>query len=85
MKTLRRILKADEVAIEGPVQLSIGPCAPSDNHQPLGASAGPSVRIMQNHAEYALLEVTCLCGCTTVVRCDYAPAATAAPPGPTQP
>jgi hypothetical protein len=67
----RQILKADEVAFEGPLQLTIDPPATHGCQKAASASAGPSVRIAQNHAEYAVIEVTCPCGRTTYVRCDY--------------
>jgi hypothetical protein len=80
MKTLQRILKADEVALEGPVRLGLETAAATGSSQPPAPSAEPSVRMVQNHAEYVLLEVTCTCGRTTVVRCDYTPAVAAPAP-----
>jgi hypothetical protein len=71
MTTMRRILKADEVALEEPLQLCLEPAAPVGGPK-APTAADPSVRIAQNHAEYAVLEVTCPCGRTTYVRCDYA-------------
>jgi hypothetical protein len=81
MKTVRRILKADEVALEEPLQLSIAPAVTLCGHDPQAASAAPAIRITQNHAQYAIIEITCPCGRTTYVRCDYA-AARAASAGP---
>jgi hypothetical protein len=73
MKTARQVLKADEVALQGPLQLSIDPIVPGGCDRVPSASTGPSVRLAQTHAEYAVIEVTCPCGRTTYVRCDYAP------------
>jgi len=78
MKTARQVLKADQVACEGPLQLCLDPTAMPAGHKPRSGSSGPSVRIAQNHAQYAVIEVTCQCGATTSVRCDY-PAANVAP------
>jgi hypothetical protein len=75
---VRRILKADEVALEEPLQLSITPGVTPCGHEP---QAAPAARVTQSHAQYAIIEITCPCGRTTYVRCDYA-AAHAASAGP---
>jgi hypothetical protein len=62
LKPTRRILKADEVAFRDPFHLDLDPAVPP---------AGPSVRIAQNHPQYAVIEVTCACGKTTYIRCEY--------------
>ncbi len=80
MKTARQVLKADQVACEGPLQLSLDPTALPACHKPRSAATGPSVRIAENHAQYAVIEVTCRCGGTTYVRCDYAAANVPAAP-----
>lgn len=80
MKTMRRILKADEVALEEPLQLSIAPAAACCGHKPGAASAAPSARVAQSHAEYAVIEVTCPCGQRTYIRCDYATAGVSSAP-----
>lgn len=73
-KTTRRILKAAQVSLNGPLQLSIDSVAatPCEGHR--SAPAGPTVRLVQNHPEYAIIEITCPCGRSTQVRCDYAAA-----------
>jgi len=78
IKTMRHILKADEVTLDDPLQLGFDPMT-----QPPCASTGPRVRIAQNHAQYAVLEVTCSCGRKTQVRCDYGTANSS--PGPQTP
>ncbi len=57
--------------MEGPLQLNITPRAALCSHKPQAAGPVPSVRVAQSHAEYAVIEVTCPCGQTTYVRCDY--------------
>ncbi len=82
----RQILKADEVTFEGPLQLTIDPPTTHGCQRAEPASAGPSVRIAQNQANFAVLEVTCPCGRTTYVRCDYATGnPSAGSEGPAQP
>jgi hypothetical protein len=71
---MRHVLKASEVQLAGSLQLSLDPSAPP---QASGSSASASparIRIAENHPEYALIEVTCSCGQSTYVRCDYAAA-----------
>lgn len=71
---MRHLLKTSEVQFAEPLQLSLDPAAAP----PTGATPADSqparIRIAENHPEYALVEVTCSCGKTTYVRCDYAPA-----------
>jgi hypothetical protein len=71
LQTTRRILKADEVAFCDPYHLDLDPVALSAGPETPSAAAGPSVRIAQNHPQYAIIEVTCPCGKTTYVRCEY--------------
>ena len=71
-KTMRHILKAAEVVLDAPVQLTIDPDATPGCCGSKSASGGPTVRIVQTHPEYAVIEVTCACGSTIQVRCDYA-------------
>lgn len=70
-KTIRHILKADEIRLETPLRLSLDPTATPPCEASRSAS---SVRIVQNHPDYAVIEVTCACGKTTSIRCDYATA-----------
>jgi hypothetical protein len=74
MKTMRRVLKADEVAVEGPLQLSIDPLTLPGGENPSSASAEARARIVQSHAQYAVIELTCPCGKKSYLRCDYAAA-----------
>ncbi len=69
-KTMRHILKADEVIFDDPLPLDLEPTQ-CHGGPPRGASTGPSVRIVQSRAEYAVLEVTCTCGQRIQIRCDY--------------
>jgi hypothetical protein len=71
LKTTRRILKADEVAFRDPLHLDLDPVAPPAGSETPSTATGPSVRITQNHPQYAIIEVTCPCGRTTYVRCEY--------------
>ena len=68
------ILKSEEVKLEGRFQL--------DEVQSQTAKGGPKERkevsaikqvsILENHPEFAVIEVTCCCGERIYLRCDYA-------------
>ncbi len=70
LKTTRRILKANEVAFRDPFHLDLEPAATAGPAAP-AAVGGPRVRIAQNQPQYAIIEVTCPCGETTYIRCEY--------------
>ncbi len=82
IKTMRHILKADEVIFDDPLPLDLEPTQSQDG-PPRGTAAGPRVRIAQSRAEYAVVEVTCACGQTIHIRCDYQAADSS--PGPQRP
>jgi len=67
-----RILRANQVEFVGPLQLTIDQSGPACTGGPPGA-ASSRVRMVENTPSYALLEITCSCGKTTQVRCEYAP------------
>jgi hypothetical protein len=71
LKTTRRILKADEVAFRDPFRLDLDPAVLPAGLESPSPAAGPSVRIAQNHPQYAVIEVKCPCGKTTYIRCEY--------------
>jgi len=66
----RHVLKAAEVCLDSPVHMSLDPAARTES----GASpaAAGRARIVQSHPDHVVLEITCPCGRTTQVRCDYA-------------
>ena len=70
-KTATRILKADEVKLQGQYHLDLGqsPQAVTGVKKPVSAAA--QVRIVENNADYAVVEVICKCGTKTQIRCDY--------------
>ena len=70
---MRHVLKASEVQSAEPLQLSLDPATPPPTGGSPATSRPARIRITENHAEYALVEVTCSCGKTTYVRCEYAP------------
>lgn len=73
-RTSGRILKAEDVELEGQYLLDIAQlkCAAGEPKKHIAASVTPQVRIVETHPEYAVMEVTCSCGTKMSVRCEYA-------------
>jgi hypothetical protein len=81
VKTATRILKSKNIKLEGRFQLDIGRTDSDLPKQAIEASATPQVRMLENHPDYAVIEVTCACGSKISVRCDYSEASASAPKG----
>lgn len=70
-KSTGRVIKADDVKVQGVFHL--------DNRQPArkpanlagSAAAVPQVRVAEQTADFAVLEITCCCGTKMHVRCEY--------------
>jgi hypothetical protein len=75
---MRQVLKANQVQYDAPLQLSLDPSATpaAATRRPPAPSTPARARVVESHPEYALVEVTCSCGKTTYIRCDYAPTKT---------
>lgn len=71
-KMIRRVLKARQVQCQGSFSLDLDPKATPKAGGSPHASAPARIRIAENHPQFALVEVTCSCGKTTFVRCEYA-------------
>ncbi|MHC4636364.1 MAG: hypothetical protein ACYTBP_02085 [Planctomycetota bacterium] len=69
------ILKRDDVKLQGHVQLESAQAnesAVKENKDNSGTPCGePRVTIVQNHPEFAIVEVICPCGKTTHIKCQY--------------
>jgi len=72
VKTAGRILKSEDVKLEGRFILDIAQVGTNLPKQKSAVSAPPQVRILESHAEYAVIEVTCSCGTKMCLRCEYA-------------
>lgn len=72
-RTVKRILRSDDVELQGQVQLNVS--APGHNpvRQQSAPLSSPSVRILENTSDFAVVELTCSCGLRTQVKCQYAP------------
>jgi hypothetical protein len=72
--TAGRILKSDDVKLEGQFHLEAmktGSSLPPHTHQSGASVVEPQVRIAENHPEFAVIEITCSCGTTMQLRCEY--------------
>jgi hypothetical protein len=80
--TAGRILKSNDVKLEGQFHLDVAKAGLDLPKQQIAASSAPQVRILENHPEYAVLEVTCSCGTRMSIKCEYAGATAQAPDDP---
>jgi hypothetical protein len=71
MQTINRVLKSDEVEIDGMCHLGIGRSALNTQHGKNTSSVAVKAKILDNNNDYALIELTCSCGKKTLVRCEY--------------
>lgn len=67
-----RILRADSVKVEGRLSLELEQTHPQLPRATNAASVQPQVRILENHPDFAVIEITCSCGSKTNLRCEYA-------------
>jgi hypothetical protein len=70
-----RIIKGKNVEFKGQVRVGVLETAPSQPKEK-SAAGEPTVRIVESHPEFAIIELTCSCGTRTHLRCEY-PAAEA--------
>ena len=70
-RSTARILKADDIKLDGRFQLNISQTEPppKDENKPFVA---PQARIIDKQPEFAVIEITCSCGTKTHLRCEYA-------------
>jgi hypothetical protein len=82
IRTAGRILKSNDVKLEGQFTLDVAKAGSNLPKQQVAASSAPQVRILENHQEYAIIEVTCCCGTKLSLKCEYAGAPAQAPDDP---
>jgi len=74
MKSAIRVLKADDVEVSGIYSLATGRSSSPALEGGAEVQGSPQARIVEQHPQYAVLEVTCACGQTLQVKCDYSQA-----------
>ncbi len=70
--TIGHILKSNDVKLEGRFRLDVGQDVLNSANEKNATSSPAQVRIVENHPEFAVMEVTCGCGAKTHIRCEYA-------------
>jgi hypothetical protein len=71
VNTVGKVLKSSEVKLEGKFQLKIDADAAPAANAGSANSVALQVNIVENTAEFAIIEVTCSCGSKTRVKCQY--------------
>jgi len=74
IKTAGRILKSNDVKLEGQFHLEVTNAGLQVPKTQAAASSEPQVRVLENHPQYAVIEVTCGCGRKMSLKCEYATA-----------
>ena len=67
-----RILKGSDVKLGGQFTLDIMQTETSTSGEPAAALGEPQVRIAESQSEFSVIEITCSCGTSMFLRCDYA-------------
>ena len=67
-----RILKGDDVKLEGRFHLDVARAERSLPRKGNTASGHVRVRIVEKHPDFAVIEMTCSCGTKTYLKCEYA-------------
>lgn len=70
-KATGNILKSSDVKIEGQFHLSQTQPTKNPTSEKNVTSSITKVNIVENHPQYAVLEITCSCGAKTHVKCQY--------------
>lgn len=71
-KATGHILKSKDVKLEGKFRLDVGQTGPKPVREKVTASTTPQVSVVENQSEFAVIEIVCLCGSRTYIRCEYA-------------
>jgi hypothetical protein len=70
--TAGRILKESDVKLDGQFTLDIVQTKASSSKEPAADLVEPQVRIVESQSEFSVIEITCSCGTSMFLRCDYA-------------
>ena len=65
------ILKSNDVKLEGRFRLDTGQDVLNSANEKNTTASPAKVRIVENHPEFAVMEVTCGCGTKIHIRCEY--------------
>jgi hypothetical protein len=73
-ETPGHVLKSNDVKVEGHFRLDADIAVSAQAKSGNAMLAQPQVLVVENHPEFAVMEVTCRCGDKIHIRCEYAPA-----------
>ena len=71
-KAVGRILKSEDVELQGRIQLDMVQVAGQIKTQGAASSTIANAHIAESHPEFAVIELICGCGAKTYLRCEYA-------------
>ena len=71
-KTAGRILKESDVKLDGQFTLDIVQTETGSSREPAADLVEPKVRIVESQSEFSVIEITCSCGTSMFLRCEYA-------------
>ena len=74
--THAKILKGSEVKVEGKFTLDVMQIEQELPNKTSTELVEPQVRILQSESEFSVIEITCSCGETMHLRCEYTAAKT---------
>lgn len=72
--TSGRILKGSDVNVEGQFTLDVMQIESDSSKQTSTALLEPQVRIVESESDFSVIEITCSCGESMHLRCEYAAA-----------
>ena len=72
-KTVGRILRGDDIKVEGTFQLGVMQSGVGSPPAAVVHSVEPGAFVIETNPEFTIIEVTCSCGTKTSVKCEYAP------------
>jgi hypothetical protein len=67
-----RILKESEVKVDGQFTLDIVQAETNQSEKSATDLGQPQVRIAESQSDFSVIEITCSCGTSMFLRCEYA-------------
>lgn len=71
MPELKRVIKADDIDLQGTVAIGSTQAAIPPKNNP-GVVIQPAAQIIQKNEDHVLIQVTCQCGQKTILKCNLA-------------
>jgi hypothetical protein len=68
-KAIGRVLKSDEVRLEGQLSLNLPPEPKHDSKNNI--TTAHAARIVESNTDFTIIEVVCSCGAKMYLRCRY--------------